>query len=162
MKANLKKFYDEISEESLIKEITKINEDKSYHGIVQLPLPIISMLTICKAIDPKDVDGLHPINMGYLTRNEQIGFVPCTALACLHLLKHCLVSIASKNVVVIGRSNIVGRPLSILLSNENATVTLCHSYSKAIKKHTLEADIVISAIGCPNFLIVLIFLLKQC
>ena len=154
MKANLKKFDNAISEESLVRAIEQINRDKSYHGIiVQLPLPNhISTNNICQAVDPKkDVDGLHPINMGYLLRNEQIGFVPCTPLGCLHVLKYYLGDIAAKHIVVIGRSNIVGRPLSALLNNENATVTLCHSYSKDIRQHTLEADIVISAIGSASF-----------
>ena len=154
MEANLKKFDNNITENALITDIARINNDQSYHGIiVQLPLPNhINADNICQAVEPrKDVDGLHPINMGYLLRNEQRGFVPCTALGCLHLLKHYVDNIASKNIVIIGRSNIVGRPLSALLSNENATVTLCHSYSKDIRKHTLAADIVIIAIGNPNF-----------
>ena len=155
IEAHLKKFDNHITENTLIAEIDKINHDPSYQGIiVQLPLPKhINADNICQAVDPrKDVDGLHPVNMGYLLRNEQRGFVPCTPLGCLHLLKHYLGDIASQNIVIIGRSNIVGRPLSVLLSNENATVTLCHSYSTDIREHTLKADIIISAIGSPNFI----------
>lgn len=139
-----------ITESELINNINKYNQDSSIHGIiVQLPLPDhINVNNIASSISPqKDVDGFHPANLGYLARNEDKGFVPCTALACLHLLKYYLKNIESKNIVVIGRSNIVGKPLSILLTNNNATVTLCHSYTKNLRDLTRLADIVISAVG---------------
>jgi methylenetetrahydrofolate dehydrogenase (NADP+)/methenyltetrahydrofolate cyclohydrolase len=149
------KFKNDITESCLIENIEKLNQDDKIHGIiVQLPLPAhISVNNISKAIDPtKDVDGFHPLNLGYLLRGENKGFTPCTPLGCIYLLKHYLGTIESQHIVIIGRSNIVGRPLASLLINNNATVTLCHSYTKNLKDITKSANIVVSAIGSPKLL----------
>jgi methylenetetrahydrofolate dehydrogenase (NADP+)/methenyltetrahydrofolate cyclohydrolase len=153
MKVMHLKFSENIQEVELIQSISKVNLDKNIHGIiVQLPLPKhISVDNIAESINPqKDVDGFHPINLGYLLRNESKGFIPCTPLGCLTLLKHYVSNIESKNIVIIGRSNIVGKPLASLLINNNCTVTLCHSYTKNLQEITKTAEIVITAIGSPN------------
>jgi methylenetetrahydrofolate dehydrogenase (NADP+)/methenyltetrahydrofolate cyclohydrolase len=153
MEALYVKFESDIAEAELVENIKTLNKDETIHGIiVQLPLPNhINVDNIAETIDPKkDVDGFHPINLGYLIRGEDKGFIPCTPLGCLHLLNYYLKTIESKNIAVIGRSNIVGRPLACLLTNNNATVTLCHSYTKNIKDITISADIVISAVGVAN------------
>jgi methylenetetrahydrofolate dehydrogenase (NADP+)/methenyltetrahydrofolate cyclohydrolase len=155
MNATHLKFDDDVTESELIDSIHKINGDNDIDGvIVQLPLPNhISVANISESIDPKkDVDGFHPINLGYLLRGESKGFVPCTPLGCLHILKHYDLKLESEHIVIIGRSNIVGRPLASLLTNNNSTVTLCHSYTKNLQEITLSAKIVISAIGQPRLL----------
>lgn len=144
--------------ETILGAVEKMNTDPKIHGIlVQLPLPDASIESaVIDAILPsKDVDGFHPVNIG----NSQLGrecFLPCTPHGVLHLLKRSGAQIEGAHVVVIGRSNIVGRPLANLLSMKsefgNATVTLCHSRSKDIKALTLQADIVIVATGRPHTL----------
>lgn len=149
------KFDSEISESLLLQEIAKLNSDQDIAGIIiQLPLPNhIDKFKITMAVDPlKDVDGFHPMNVGMLYSPYKNGFVPCTALGCLELIKHCDKNLQGKNVVVIGRSNIVGRPLAALLIKENCTVTICHSKTKDLASITNRADIVISAVGNPAFL----------
>ena len=98
------------------------------------------------------MDGFHPVNVGLLFSPYENGFVPCTAKGCLTLIKSCCPVLTSKNIVVIGRSNIVGRPLAALLFKEDCTVTICHSKSVNLKEITQKADIVISAVGKPRFL----------
>lgn len=146
-----------ITNSQLLAEIDRLNHDPQISGIiVQLPLPEhLNQPLISSAIDPnKDVDGFHPLNVGYLHLNRSEGFVPCTALGCLALIKQCQQDLAGKNVVIIGRSHIVGRPLSALLLNHNCTVTLCHSYTSNLPDITCRADIVVAAIGRPQFLTV--------
>lgn len=151
-----KAFYltSDTSENELLKLITKLNQDESVHGIlVQLPLPkSINEQTIIEAIDAnKDVDGFHPKNLGLLMLNKP-NTVACTPLACLHLIKQTNCQISGANIVIIGRSNIVGKPLAALLANLDATVTICHAKTKNLKAHTLSADILIVAIGNPRFI----------
>jgi methylenetetrahydrofolate dehydrogenase (NADP+)/methenyltetrahydrofolate cyclohydrolase len=146
---------ESISEKKLLKIISGLNKDNDVHGIiVQLPLPKqINTLNIISAISPsKDVDGFHPINVGKLHTNDQSGLFPCTPLGIIHLLKHYLNDLTGKHVAIIGRSNIVGQPVAAMLLQENCTITICHSHTKDLAAITKQADIVITAIGKPNFL----------
>lgn len=143
---------NEVQMDHILNEINKLNNDSDISGIiVQLPLPKhINKNIILSAINPnKDVDGFHPLNVGYLHSDSGEGFVPCTALGCIELLKQVEPNLSSKNVVIIGRSNIVGKPLSALLLREDCTVTICHSHTKNLSDITSHADIVISAMGNP-------------
>lgn len=148
-----------ITEEELIGIIKKYNEDPLIHGIlVQLPLPShINEGKVLHAIDPnKDVDGFHPMNLGRLViGGDAITFLPCTPAGIQELLIRSSVETLGAEVVVIGRSNIVGRPISIMLTQKgvggDATVTLVHTKSKNIVRHCQQADIVIAAVGVPNF-----------
>ncbi|MAI86338.1 MAG: bifunctional 5,10-methylene-tetrahydrofolate dehydrogenase/5,10-methylene-tetrahydrofolate cyclohydrolase [Candidatus Marinimicrobia bacterium] len=146
------------SQEELIQVIEKINNDSSFHGIlVQLPLPNhIDSNSIINSIHPeKDVDGFHPENAGLLSIGAP-RFIPCTPKGVMRMLEYYRVKLSGKHVVVLGRSNIVGRPMSILTSlktkGANGTTTLCHSGSSDIEKFTKIADIVIVALGVPNYL----------
>ena len=146
------------SQEELIQVIEKINNDSSFHGIlVQLPLPNhIDSNSIINSIHPeKDVDGFHPENAGLLSIGTP-RFIPCTPKGVMRMLEYYRVKLSGKHVVVLGRSNIVGRPMSILTSlktkGANGTTTLCHSGSSDIEKFTKIADIVIVALGVPNYL----------
>lgn len=152
---DLKEFDSEISNQTLIEEISILNNDKEVSGIiVQLPLPRqINKASIVGTIDPaKDVDGFHPLNVGMLYSGIGEGLVSCTALGCLELIKYCQSDLQGKHAVIIGRSNIVGRPLAALLLKEHCTVTICHSKTTDLAKITSNADIVISAVGKPKFL----------
>ena len=145
---------EETTEEELLALIEKLNADPQVHGILcQLPLPKhINEDKVVKAISPKkDVDGFHPQNVGALVIGEQ-GFVSCTPSGIIQLLKRSNIEIEGKHCVVIGRSNIVGKPMSLLMLRENATVTICHSRTKNIKEICREADILIVAIGKPQFI----------
>lgn len=152
-------FSDEnISEEFLLNEIEKLNKDNDIDGfIVQLPLPKhINEEKLLMAVKPeKDVDGFHPVNVGKTTLGLD-AFISATPLGITKILERYGIETIGKNCVVIGRSNIVGRPMSILMSNNskvgNATVTVCHSKTQNLKKYTLEADIIIAALGKPLFL----------
>ena len=142
----------------LVKLISNLNDDNSFHGIlVQLPLPSqISPKTIIHSISPqKDVDGFHPENAGLLSIGKP-RFIPCTPKAIMRILEHYKISLDGKHVVVLGRSNIVGRPISILTSLKsklsNATTTICHSGTKDIEQFTKNADVIIAALGIPKFL----------
>lgn len=157
-KSTLLHFEDNITEEFLLSEVEKLNNNNEIDGfIVQLPLPKhINADKILLAVKPeKDVDGFHPVNVGKLTLGLPT-FVSATPLGITKLLEHYEIETSGKNVVVIGRSNIVGRPASILLSNQsktgNATVTVCHSKTQNLKEQTLRADIIIAALGKPEFL----------
>ncbi|MDG1882412.1 MAG: tetrahydrofolate dehydrogenase/cyclohydrolase catalytic domain-containing protein [Alphaproteobacteria bacterium] len=144
----------ETSEENLLNEICKLNKDTNVDGIlVQLPLPLhISEKLIIQSIDPlKDVDGFHPINFGKLLMGDP-NFVPCTPLGCFYMLKKELNELDGKNAVIIGRSNIVGKPMASLLLSSNCTVTITHSKTKSLKEHCNNADILISAIGRPEMI----------
>jgi len=141
--------YDKINEAKLIERIEELNTDKSVTGIlVQLPLPKdINEKRVIDAIHPlKDVDGLTTVNLGNLFSGNK-GLVPCTALGVLEILKSINAPIEGSNVVIVGRSRLVGLPLSGLLLRENATVTICHSKTKDLKEKTKQADILIVAIG---------------
>ena len=148
----------EIEEEKLLSEITRLNEDKEIDGfIVQLPLPKhIDGDKVLLAINPKkDVDGFHPTNFGKMAVDMET-FVPATPYGIIELLERYNIDTNGKHTVVIGRSNIVGRPISILMSRKakwgNSTVTVVHSRTKNLEFFTKNADIVISALGVPNFL----------
>ncbi|NLK66448.1 MAG: bifunctional methylenetetrahydrofolate dehydrogenase/methenyltetrahydrofolate cyclohydrolase FolD [Campylobacteraceae bacterium] len=152
---SLKKVLDkDTSESELLELIDALNKDEKIHGIlVQLPLPKhIDTNKVLERIDPKkDVDGFHAINVGKLVSGLE-GFVPCTPLGVMRLLKEHGIDVAGKNAVVIGRSNIVGKPMANLLLNANATVTITHSKTKNLEFYTKNADIVVVAIGIPHFL----------
>ena len=149
---------EETSEEDLLNEIANLNIDKDIDGfIVQLPLPKhIDEQKVLMAVDPnKDVDGFHPMNVGKMALNLPT-FISATPFGILELLERYNVQTSGKHVVVLGRSHIVGSPMSILLSQKrkvgDATVTICHSRTKNLKEITLQADIIIAAIGIPEFL----------
>ena len=155
--SSLIKYDNSITEEILLAKIKELNEDDSIDGfIVQLPLTKhINELNITQAIDPKkDVDGFHPVNLGNMILNIP-SFLPATPAGIVELLKRNNIETKGKNCVIIGRSNIVGQPLSILLSKNtdpgNCTVTLAHSYTKNLKEICLTADILVAAIGRPGF-----------
>jgi methylenetetrahydrofolate dehydrogenase (NADP+) / methenyltetrahydrofolate cyclohydrolase len=141
------------SEAELLQVVEGLNRDPSVHGIlVQLPLPAgIDPAPIVFAIDPaKDVDGLHPVNSGRLLANKP-AFAPCTPLGCIYILDHHKVKLEGANAVVIGRSEIVGKPMSLLLLHRNATVTICHSKTRDLPEVVRRADVVVAAIGKPRF-----------
>lgn len=145
---------EETTEEELISLIEKLNADDKVNGILcQLPVPKhINEDRIIRAISPKkDVDGFHPENVGALVIGQE-GFVSCTPAGIIQLLKRSNVEMEGKHCVVIGRSNIVGKPMSLLMLQENATVTVCHSRTKNLKEIAKEADILIVAIGKPEFI----------
>jgi methylenetetrahydrofolate dehydrogenase (NADP+)/methenyltetrahydrofolate cyclohydrolase len=156
--STLIKLDDDISQEALLDTIERLNNDPLLDGfIVQLPLPNhIDEEVVLHAINPnKDVDGFHPTNFGKMALGMQT-FIPATPFGIMELLKRYKLDISGKHAVVIGRSHIVGRPMSILLSEKgnpgNATVTLTHSRTQNLADITREADIVVSALGVPNFL----------
>lgn len=145
---------EETTEEELLEIINKLNEDDSVHGIlVQLPVPKhINEEHIINAISPaKDVDGFHPASVGALSIGKK-GFVSCTPAGIIQLLKRSQIEIESKDCVVIGRSNIVGKPMAMLLLRENGTVTVCHSKTKNLKEVCKRADILVVAIGKPKMI----------
>lgn len=147
--SELIRFPDTVTEERLLAEIAELNENKEINGIlVQLPLPNqISEQKVIQAIRPeKDVDGFHPINVGRLVTKQE-GFVSCTPAGIIEMLKAIDVPVAGKHVVVVGRSNIVGKPASLLFLNLDATVTICHSKTKPLSQYTQQADILIAAAG---------------
>ncbi|WP_138415869.1 bifunctional methylenetetrahydrofolate dehydrogenase/methenyltetrahydrofolate cyclohydrolase FolD [Aquibacillus sediminis] len=142
------------TQQELVDRITKLNQDESVHGIlVQLPLPNhIDEQVIIETIDPnKDVDGFHPVNIGRMMTGKDT-FYPCTPYGIITMLKSKNIEIAGKHAVIVGRSNIVGKPVGQLLLNENATVTYCHSKTKDMKQYTRDADIVIVAVGKMHFI----------
>lgn len=141
------------SQEELLALIDKLNADKTVHGIlVQLPLPRqIDPDTVLAAIRPeKDVDGFHPVNIGRLVAGLPAS-EPCTPKGILRLLKSTGIPLAGKEAVVIGRSNIVGKPVALMLLAESATVTICHSKTADLAEHVRRADILVAAIGKPRF-----------
>ncbi|MFD1428076.1 methylenetetrahydrofolate dehydrogenase (NADP+)/methenyltetrahydrofolate cyclohydrolase [Kroppenstedtia sanguinis] len=145
---------DTIEEEELLFEIHRLNEDPAMDGIlVQLPLPDhISSDRIISEIRPeKDVDGFHPINAGRLSTGLK-SLLPCTPHGILQMLKRTGISIAGKHAVVVGRSNIVGKPVSLLLQKEDATVTMCHSRTQDLAHYTQQADILVAAVGRLQFI----------
>ena len=142
------------TQEELESEILKANADESIHGmLVQLPLPkhLDGDRALSLILPEKDVDGFHDINAGRLSRGLDC-VVACTPKGALHMLKKAGIEISGKEAVVVGRSNIVGKPMALLLLQENATVTVCHSRTKDLAEHTKRADILVAAIGKPRFI----------
>ena len=138
-----------ITEQELLAKIDELNKDEDIHGIlVQLPLPEhISEKNLIEAISPeKDVDGFHPINIGRMMTGQD-AFLPCTPYGVMVMMKEIEMDLSGKHVVVVGRSNIVGKPAGQLFLNENATVTYCHSRTKDLKEHTKQADVIVAAVG---------------
>ena len=155
-KSSLIRMEDQTTEYKLLEKIDELNKDPDIDGIlVQLPLPKhISEEAIINSIDPdKDVDGFHPVNAGRMMQGLQ-GFVPATPYGIMLMLEHYKIETSGKNAVVIGRSNIVGRPISILLSNNknpgNCTVTICHSRTRNLPDICRQADIIVAALGKPE------------
>ena len=145
---------EDTTEKELLSKIDELNSDDKVNGIlVQLPLPgHISEEKVIERISPlKDVDAFHPSNVGRIMIGNYT-FLPCTPAGIIALLDYYKVEIAGKRCVVIGRSNIVGKPMSLLLTERNGTVTLCHSKTQSLKEITLRADIIVVAIGRPYFL----------
>jgi methylenetetrahydrofolate dehydrogenase (NADP+) / methenyltetrahydrofolate cyclohydrolase len=154
MNSLLIEMHEEVSEQELLSKIEELNENSDIHGIlVQLPLPKhIDETKVIESISPlKDVDGFHPINIGRMMTGQK-AFLPCTPYGIMVLLEESDISIAGKHVVVVGRSNIVGKPVGQLFLNQHATVTYCHSKTSDLKLHTKQADILIAAVGIPNFI----------
>jgi methylenetetrahydrofolate dehydrogenase (NADP+)/methenyltetrahydrofolate cyclohydrolase len=158
MRSQTEKLHGDISEAELLEIISKYNSDKNFNGIlVQLPLPKhINEEKIIQSILPeKDVDGFHPISVGNLVIGNDT-FLPCTPAGIQELLMRYKIKIKGKHVVVVGRSNIVGKPIANILlqkkENANAVVTICHSAAEDISHFTKQADILIAAIGKPNFI----------
>ena len=144
---------EDTSEEELLDLIEELNHRDDVNGIlVQLPLPKqINEERILDRIDPKkDVDGFHPVSIGNLSIGRP-GYVSCTPAGIIELLKRSDIPMDGKNVVIVGRSNIVGKPMAILMLRENATVTICHSHTKNMREITSQADILVAAIGKPKF-----------
>ncbi|MBL6719691.1 MAG: bifunctional 5,10-methylene-tetrahydrofolate dehydrogenase/5,10-methylene-tetrahydrofolate cyclohydrolase [Candidatus Marinimicrobia bacterium] len=156
LKTDVFRLEQTVSEDELLSLISQLNTDSEFHGIlVQLPLPkhIDSEKVLNAIIPTKDVDGFHPENAGLLSIGKP-RFVPCTPKGIMFILKHFNIDLNGKHVVVIGRSNIVGRPISILASLKelgNATVTLCHSGTKDLKYFSKQADVLVAALGSPKF-----------
>ncbi|MDP4169120.1 MAG: bifunctional methylenetetrahydrofolate dehydrogenase/methenyltetrahydrofolate cyclohydrolase FolD [Bacillota bacterium] len=145
---------ESLPENDLLTKIKELNEDPTIHGIlVQLPLPKqINEKKVIESISPeKDVDGFHPINIGRMMTGQET-FLPCTPFGIMVMLKEMEIETEGKHVVIVGRSNIVGKPSGQLFLNENATVTYCHSRTKDLKFHTRQADILVSAVGIANFI----------
>ncbi|MDY0408399.1 bifunctional methylenetetrahydrofolate dehydrogenase/methenyltetrahydrofolate cyclohydrolase FolD [Virgibacillus soli] len=152
MDSTIHKLPSSTSEKELLIEINKLNEDSSVHGIlVQLPLPAhIHEQKVIASIHPdKDVDGFHPTNVGKMLTGQDT-FLPCTPYGIITMLRSINVELEGKHAVVIGRSNIVGKPVGQLLLNEDATVTYCHSKTTNLQQYTKTADILIVAVGRPH------------
>ena len=143
------------SESDLLAHLDRLNADPAVHGIlVQMPLPKqIDQQRVIERIAPhKDVDGLHPVNLGKLFGGEKDGFVPCTPDGIMEILRAEGVETSGREAVVVGRSNLVGKPMAALLMHADATVTVCHSRTRDLASHVRRADIVVAAIGKPGFI----------
>ena len=150
----LEKHPDSFTEAALLARIDALNQDTSIHGIlVQLPLPVhIDAQKVIEAISPaKDVDGFHIASAGALMTGMP-GFWPCTPYGCMKMLESIGYELKGKHAVVIGRSNIVGKPMALMLLQKNATVTICHSATQDLKAMTLQADVIVAAVGKRNIL----------
>ena len=152
LKSNIIKYPDTVKEKVILDKIDELNKDKTVSGIlVQLPLPNhIDKQKVIEMIDPlKDVDGFHPTNVGNLSSGYQ-SMIPCTPLGCYLLIKNIESDLNGKKAVIIGRSNLNGKPMAQLLLKENCTVTITHSKTKDLKAECLAADIVVAAVGIPE------------
>ncbi|HIH09396.1 MAG TPA: bifunctional methylenetetrahydrofolate dehydrogenase/methenyltetrahydrofolate cyclohydrolase [Candidatus Diapherotrites archaeon] len=152
MDSEVKRLPENVSYEELLSEIRKLNEDKGVHGILlQLPLPqgLAHRDALATIAPEKDVDGLNPINHGKAMLGKD-AFVPATPKGIMTLLEATKIKLAGKSAVVIGRSNIVGKPVAMLLLNADCTVTMCHSRTKKLADYTKKADIIVSAVGKPK------------
>ena len=150
----LEKYSEDMTEKALLERIESLNQDPSIHGIlVQLPLPKhIDAQKVIEAISPnKDVDGFHIASAGALMTGMP-GFWPCTPYGCMKMLESIAYDLKGKHAVVIGRSNIVGKPMAMMLLQKNATVTICHSATPNLKAMTLQADVIVAAVGKRNVL----------
>ncbi|WP_342129406.1 bifunctional methylenetetrahydrofolate dehydrogenase/methenyltetrahydrofolate cyclohydrolase FolD [Hydrogenophaga sp. OTU3427] len=154
MHSILERYTADLSEAELLKRVEALNHDPAIHGIlVQLPLPAhIDAQKVIEAISPaKDVDGFHIASAGALMTGMP-GFWPCTPYGCMKMLENIGYELKGKHAVVIGRSNIVGKPMALMLLQQNATVTICHSGTKDLKAMTLQADVIVAAVGKRNVL----------
>ena len=152
LKSEVIKYPDTVEEETVLEKIEELNNDDSVSGIlVQLPLPkhINKQKVIEKIVPSKDVDGFHPMNVGNLSSGYESS-VPCTPLGCYLLIKKIEPNLSGKKAVVVGRSNLNGKPMTQLLLKENCTVTITHSKTKNLKEECLKADILIAAVGVAN------------
>jgi len=152
MNSDVIKYPDGVSEKEILNKIKELNNDQNVSGIlVQLPLPKqIDKEKIINSIHPsKDVDGFNPVNVGNLSSGYQ-GLVPCTPMGCLMLIKKVEKNLSGKHAVIIGRSNLNGKPMAQLLLKENCTVTIVHSKTKNLQQVCLKADILVAAVGVPN------------
>ena len=152
LKSEVIRYPDSVEEKTVLKKIDELNKDNSVSGIlVQLPLPKhIDKQKVIEAIDPgKDVDGFHPMNVGNLSSGYDSS-IPCTPLGCYLLIKKIEPNLSGKKAVVVGRSNLNGKPMTQLLLKENCTVTITHSKTKDLKAECLEADIIVAAVGIPE------------
>lgn len=148
------KFDENTSEEDILKKIDELNSDKNIDGIlVQMPIPkrLNSSVIQNRIIHNKDIDGLTDINAGLLFHNKD-SFIPCTPKGIMEMLKYYNIDISGKHVVIVGRSELVGRPLMSLMLNNNATVSICHSYTHDLKSITSMADILVVAVGKRNII----------
>ena len=152
MNSDIIKYSDDVTEKEILNKIKELNNDQNVSGIlVQLPLPKqIDKEKIINSIHPsKDVDGFNPVNVGNLSSGYQ-GLVPCTPMGCLMLIKKVEKNLSGKHAVIIGRSNLNGKPMAQLLLKENCTVTIVHSKTKNLQQECLKADILVAAVGVPN------------
>ena len=152
----VKNLPEKTTTKNLVSLIEKLNKDNKTHGIlVQLPLPPkIETPLVIRAVDPKkDVDGFNAYNLGKMFLSKEFEkLAPCTPSGIIKLLEHYKISVAGKNVTIVGRSNIVGKPLAVMLINRDATVTVCHSKTRNLTDYTKRADILVAAVGRPNFI----------
>ena len=152
LKSDVIKYPDTVEEKEILSKIKELNQDNNVSGIlVQLPLPKhIDKQKVIETIDPsKDVDGFHPMNVGNLSSGYQSS-IPCTPLGCYLLIKKIEPNLSGKKAVIVGRSNLNGKPMTQLLLKENCTVTITHSRTKNLKAECLEADIIVAAVGIPE------------
>ena len=155
MSSETRRIPSSVKEKQLVDLLRELNADKSVHGIlVQLPLPKeLDAVRILNEISPeKDVDGLHPLNMGKLLKGERPLFVPCTPQGIVELILSTGTEVKGKEAVVVGRSNIVGKPVSILLLERHATLTICHSRTRDLGEVTRRADILVASVGSPRII----------
>jgi len=155
MLSEVLRFSASTSQKELVGKVRELNNDKSVHGIlVQLPLPTgIDAIAVLNEINPdKDVDGLHPLNLGKLLKGEKPPFLPCTPQGIVELVLSTGISIQGKEVVIVGRSNIVGKPAALLFLQHHATVTICHSKTADLGAVTRRADILVAAVGSPGII----------
>ena len=152
LKSEIIKYPKSVTEEEILNKVEELNKDNNVSGIlVQLPLPEhINKKKIIEAISPdKDVDGFHPMNVGNLSSGFKSS-IPCTPLGCYHLIKKVEPNLDGKKAIIIGRSNLNGKPMAQLLLKENCTVTITHSKTKNLKKECMEGDIIVAAVGMPK------------